>query len=171
MKNQKDFCMLIVDDDASILEFFKRLMGSQYDISVALDGSEALKLAKERKFNLIFLDIRLPGPSGVDILEELKKLNPDAIVVVMSGYSVEEEVKKAMEMGAQEFLPKPFEDIEKIMTIEEVAEYLHVHNLTVYKLANEGKIPFFKVGRQWRIKKQLLEKWVDQDAERRRSVA
>lgn len=171
-KQKKEFQILVVDDDLPILDFFKRLFGKRYSISVALDGKEAIRLVKERKFNLIFIDIRLPGPSGVDVLEEIKKLNPDAITIVMSGYSVEEEVKKAMQLGAQEFLPKPFEDIDKIMTIKEVAEYLNLHHLTVYRLAKEGKIPFFfRVGRQWRIKKQLLEKWVDQETERRRQNA
>ncbi len=166
MEERKEFQILVVDDDVPILDFFKRLFGKINSLSVALDGIEAIKLAKERKFNLIFIDVRLPGPSGVDVLQEIKKLNPDAIVIVMSGYSVQEEVRRAMQLGAQEFLPKPFDDIEKIMTIEEVAEYLHLHNLTVYRLAQTGKIPAFKVGGSWRIKKEVLKKWIDQEGRR-----
>lgn len=170
MEEQKEFQILVIDDDVPILDFFKRLFGKKYSISVALDGIEAIKLVKERKFNLIFIDVRLPGPSGVDVLEEIKNLNPDAIVVVMSGYSVQEEVRRAMQLGAQEFLPKPFDDIEKIMTIEEVARYLHLHNLTVYRLAQTGKIPAFKVGGRWRIKKEILKKWIDQAGRREKDA-
>ena len=56
--------------------------------------------------------------------------------------------------------PDPF------MTVDEVAEYLHLHPLTVRRLARDGEIPAFKVGRQWRIKRELLEKWItDQSAQ------
>ena len=47
-----------------------------------------------------------------------------------------------------------------IMTIDEVAEYLHLHPLTVRRLARDGEIPAFKVGRQWRIKRELLDRWI-----------
>ena len=47
-----------------------------------------------------------------------------------------------------------------IMTVDEVAEYLNLHPLTVPRLARDGEIPAFKMGRQWRIKRDLLEKWI-----------
>lgn len=53
-----------------------------------------------------------------------------------------------------------------IMTVDEVAEYLSLHPLTVRRLARDGEIPAFKVGRQWRIKRELLDKWIaDQSAQ------
>ena len=53
------------------------------------------------------------------------------------------------------------EDGDHIMTIEEVARYLSLHELTVRRLAREGEIPAFKVGRQWRVKKDLLDRWIE----------
>ena len=85
---------------------------------------------------------------------------------MMSGYSVEEEIKRALSMGAQDFIAKPFEDIDEIMTIEEVARYLSLHELTVRRLAREGEIPAFKIGRQWRVKKALLDRWIEREAMR-----
>jgi len=73
-----------------------------------------------------------------------------------------------MDMGAQDFI-KPFDDRDQIMTIEKVARYLSLHELTVRRLAREGEIPAFKVGRQWRIKKALLDRWIEQEVSRRRS--
>ncbi|MGC8827383.1 MAG: excisionase family DNA-binding protein, partial [Anaerolineae bacterium] len=90
----------------------------------------------------------------------------DSIVVMMSGYSVEEEIKRAMALGAQDFIAKPFEDIDEIMTIEEVARYLSLHELTVRRLARDGEIPAFKIGRQWRVKKALLDRWIEREAMR-----
>ena len=59
-------------------------------------------------------------------------------------------------------MPKP----DPIMTVDEVAEYLNLHPLTVRRLARDGEIPAFKVGRQWRIKRDLLDRWIaDQSAQ------
>jgi len=106
---------------------------------------------------------------GVETLEQLKKILPDAVVVMMSGYTVEEEIRRAMAMGAQDFISKPFRDPDQIMTIEQVARYLSLHELTVRRLAREGEIPAFKVGRQWRVKKALLDRWIEQEVSLRSS--
>ena len=59
-------------------------------------------------------------------------------------------------------MPQP----DPIMTVEEIAEYLSLHPLTVRRLARDGEIPAFKVGRQWRVKRALLDKWIaDQTAQ------
>jgi|GEM_PF-1249788 excisionase family DNA binding protein len=164
---QKSFKVLVVDDDQEIGYMFQRLLGGpQTSVTIARDGYEALEMIKAEPYNLIFLDVRLPGMDGVQTLEEIKKLRPDSIVVMMSGYSVEEEIKRAMALGAQDFIAKPFEDIDEIMTIEEVARYLSLHELTVRRLARDGEIPAFKIGRQWRVKKALLDRWIEREAMR-----
>lgn len=53
---------------------------------------------------------------------------------------------------------------EPIMTIEEVAAYLSLHPLTVRRLARDGEIPAFKVGRQWRVKRELFERWMEEQS-------
>ena len=55
------------------------------------------------------------------------------------------------------------EDGDHIMTIEEVARYLSLHELTVRRLARDGEIPAFKIGRQWRVKKDLLDRWIERE--------
>lgn len=57
-------------------------------------------------------------------------------------------------------------DFNLIMTIEEVARYLNLHELTVRRLAREGEIPAFKIGRQWRVKKDLLDHWIERETMR-----
>ena len=56
------------------------------------------------------------------------------------------------------------ETVNALMTVEEVAEYLQLHPLTVRRLARESKIPFFKLGRQWRAKKELLDQWIEEQS-------
>ena len=55
-----------------------------------------------------------------------------------------------------------FEEMADMLTIAEVATYLKLHELTVRRLAREGELPAFKVGRQWRIKRDLLESWIEE---------
>jgi excisionase family DNA binding protein len=162
---QKDFRILVVDDDPEVGRLFQRLLGGPQVVDLAKDGFEALERARQTGYGLVFLDVRLPGMNGVETLETLKDLQPNAIVVMMSGYSVEEEIKRAMDMGAQDFLQKPF-DTQEIMTIEEVARYLSLHELTVRRLAREGEIPAFKVGRQWRVKRHILDRWIERETSR-----
>ncbi len=168
-RGEKPFNVLVVDDEEEIGTLLRRLLGGSQQVTVVRDGHEALEKAQEKQFDLVFLDIRLPGMGGVETLEKLKQILPDAVVVMMSGYSVEEEIRRALEMGAQEFISKPFEDLDQIMTIEQVARYLSLHELTVRRLAREGEIPAFKVGRQWRVKKALLDRWIEKEATRHRS--
>lgn len=163
---QKSFKVLVVDDDQEIGYMFQRLLGGPQTVTIARDGYEALDMIQSEPYDLIFLDVRLPGMDGVRTLEEIKRIRPDSIVVMMSGYSVEEEIKRAMALGAQDFIAKPFEDIDEIMTIEEVARYLSLHELTVRRLARDGEIPAFKIGRQWRVKKALLDRWIEREAMR-----
>ncbi len=167
-KREKPFNVLVVDDEEEIGVLFQRLLGGSQKVTVARDGYEALEKAQEKPFDLIFLDVHLPGMDGVETLEKLKRILPDAVVVMMSGYSVEEEIRRAMDIGAQDFIAKPFEDPDQIMTIEQVARYLSLHELTVRRLAREGEIPAFKVGRQWRVKKALLDRWIEREATRHR---
>jgi len=165
---EKPFNVLVVDDEQEIGALFQRLLGERQQVTVARDGYEALEKAQEVPFGLVFLDVRLPGMDGVETLHKLKQILPDAVVVMMSGYSVEDQIRQAMEMGAQDFIPKPFDDYDQIMTIEQVARYLSLHELTVRRLAREGEIPAFKVGRQWRVKKALLDRWIEQEVNRQR---
>jgi excisionase family DNA binding protein len=162
-----NFRVLVVDDDPEVGALFKRILGSvSQTVTVVRDGHEALEKVRQDKYELVFLDVKLPGMDGVETLEKIKSITPDSIVVMMSGYSVEDEIKRALDMGAQDFISKPFEDVDQIMTIEEVARYLSLHELTVRRLAREGEIPAFKIGRQWRVKKNLLDRWIEREVMR-----
>lgn len=168
-EKKKDFNVLVVHDEAEVGVLFRRLLGGSQQVTLARDGHEALEKAREKQFDLVFLDTRLPGMDGVETLEKIKQILPDAVVVMMSGHSVEEDIRRAMEMGAQDFISRPSENADQIMTIEQVARYLSLHELTVRRLAREGEIPAFKVGRQWRVKKALLDRWIEREAARYRS--
>lgn len=166
-ENAREFNVLVVDDDEDVGYLFERLLGDPQEVTVATDGFDAIEKAKTRKFDLIFLDVRLPGIDGIETLKQLKEIAPDAIVIMMSGYEdAKAKIRQAFALGAQDFLEKPFRDVSEIMTIEQVARYLSLHELTVRRLARDGEIPAFKVGRQWRVKRELLDSWIEREAYR-----
>ena len=162
--NENEFRILVVDDDQNVGLLFERLLGGPQEVTRVTDGYAALERAQETDYDLIFVDVRLPGLDGVETLRQLKAISPDAIVIMMSGHEVSQEIKEAFELGAQDFIAKPFRDVLEIMTIEQVARYLSLHELTVRRLARDGEIPAFKVGRQWRVKRELLDRWIEREA-------
>jgi len=113
--------ILVVDDLKSIrLTLGKILEDEGYTIVLAEDGYQAIEAAKQTPFDLIFMDIKMPGINGVQTFREIKKINPEAAVIMMTAYSLEELVREALDEGAYAVVYKPF-DIEKIVSIIESA--------------------------------------------------
>lgn len=101
--------ILVVDDSAyyaSLLTAILRKKG--LDVDVAKDSDEAIQKYKEHRFGIIFLDVMLPGKSGIQTLEELKKIDPDVISIIVTSLKTHDDVKKAKEAGASGYIVKPF---------------------------------------------------------------
>jgi DNA-binding response OmpR family regulator len=102
--------MLVVDDERDIIQVlvdFLTIRG--HDVSAAQSGSQALTLAQNRKYDVIFLDIAMPGMDGNDTLRLLKRKSPGTIVIMISGISDEETAVKSLDLGAFDYIRKPFE--------------------------------------------------------------
>jgi len=113
--------VLVVDDLRSIrLTLGGILEDEGYNVVLAENGYQAIEMAKQTPFDLIFMDIKMPGINGVQTFREIKKINPEAVVIMMTAYSVEDLVREALEEGAYAVVYKPF-DIEKIVSIIESA--------------------------------------------------
>jgi DNA-binding response OmpR family regulator len=109
--NQK-LKILVVEDEpavATMMTFFLTRAG--YDVEVAFTGRSGLELAIEQKFDLITLDVDLPGINGFEIFRELKKrhISNRTPIIFLSGNSTEERQAKAFELGAADFIAKPFD--------------------------------------------------------------
>ncbi len=111
--------VLIVDDNKSLCRVLSYILNQKgYATTIASDGLEAIKLVEETSFDIILMDLRMPHMNGVEAFKEIKKLRPDAAVVMMTAYSVEELVQEALEEGAFGIVYKPL-DTEKIVTLIE----------------------------------------------------
>ncbi len=113
--------ILIVDDDVGMgktLSFVLERKG--YNVATAKDGPEAIAMVEERPFDMVFMDIKMPLMDGVETYKRMKKVRPEAVVVMMTAYAVEELVQEALQAGAYGIIYKPL-DIEKMIALTERA--------------------------------------------------
>lgn len=107
--------ILVVDDQFGDRETLKTILEDKgYRVATATDGAQAVRLVKERHYDIIFLDIKLPDMNGVETFEQVKKIDPKAVVIMMTGYTEEDLVKRAISKGAYTCIYKPF-NMEKII--------------------------------------------------------
>lgn len=100
---------LIVDDEAGVVEQVKELFEMRnYAVVTATSGERALELIKKENPNIVVLDIRMPGISGMDVLREIKKDYPKTSVIMLTGVEDESTRNMAMALGASGYLTKPY---------------------------------------------------------------
>lgn len=112
--------ILVCDDDASLRELVRAVLGSRYRFVEAADGVEALQLARELRPDLIVLDVMLPGLSGIEVLEAIRmdtELEELKVVVITAWSHAELEAQLA---GADRFVSKPFDPDDLSGAVEEL---------------------------------------------------
>ena len=112
--------ILVCDDDPSLRELVRAVLGPRYRFVEAADGDEALALAHEDRPDLIVLDVMLPGRSGIEVLEELRNdvdLTTIPVVVITAWSHAELDAQVA---GADRFVSKPFDPDELSSAVEEL---------------------------------------------------
>jgi len=111
-----------VDDDREIGTFFKRLLERKgYKVTVAFDGRQARAVVKASPFHGALVDLKLPDTDGLSLLQEIKSSQPWCEVLIMTGYSTTRTAVKAIQLGAYDYIEKPFEDIAQIEELIEKA--------------------------------------------------
>ena len=135
--------ILVVDDSASTLEIIQRnLMSQGYKVFVARGVSEALDILGESGLDLVITDLKMPKVSGFDLVRHVRENFKDTEVMVITGYPSIEGAVKAVKIGAEEFLPKPFTDEELVRAVERVLDKLRKHRCE--QTLQNGTIPSFK---------------------------
>ncbi|HEY1269645.1 MAG TPA: sigma-54 dependent transcriptional regulator [Candidatus Binatia bacterium] len=118
-----DETILVVDDDPDIREILKdRLESMHYRVLEAGDGVEGLEIIEKQSPRLVFLDIEMPGMDGLKVLEEIRRREIDATVVMITAYATIERAVRAMRDGAYDFIPKPFEPEHIALTVKKALE-------------------------------------------------
>jgi two-component system phosphate regulon sensor histidine kinase PhoR len=101
--------ILVIDDEERVREGCRKvLVRDGYEVTIAESGDVGLSLIEQQHYDLILLDLMMPSLSGFDVLAHVKKLHPDTVIIVISGYATVENSIEAMKQGAFDFIPKPF---------------------------------------------------------------
>lgn len=101
--------ILIIEDETRIASFVEKgLRANGYSTTVSHNGDEALGLVRSRKFNLLILDLGLPGTDGLDVLRELRRFDTDTPVVILTARDSITDTVIGLETGADDYLAKPF---------------------------------------------------------------
>jgi len=125
--SNKDYHILVVDDELSMRELLEYMLTrTGYKVSCAESGNQAISMLKQTHFDLLLCDIRLGDITGIDVLRAAKKQNPDAVVIMVSAYATTENAVEAMNEGAYDYVPKPFDNDELKQTI---AKALHLKTI------------------------------------------
>jgi two-component system, NtrC family, response regulator PilR len=137
MENQKAH-ILVVDDELSMRQFLELMLGrAGYEVACAENGRKALLLLASERFDLVLCDIRLGDISGLEVLRKAKSHYPETIVIMISAYATAENAVAAMNDGAYDYLPKPFNNDELKQTI---ARALTLRTLTEEKKSIDDEL-------------------------------
>jgi two-component system response regulator PilR (NtrC family) len=109
----------IIDDEPIIYEVLQDLLTSEgYEVEISTNGEEALEKYEAQDFDLTLLDLLMPGIDGIEVLNRLKKMNPFAVVIIITAYASIESAIKAMKMGAFDYIQKPFKHEELLLVVQ-----------------------------------------------------
>ncbi len=121
MRGTPKFQILIADDEQVQREMLEGFLSKQgYGVGTAADGRQALEKFKGGSFDLILTDYRMPGMDGIELLRELKRLNPEVMVVILTAFGTVGTAVAAMKEGAYDYLNKPIDLDELLLLIRRV---------------------------------------------------
>jgi two-component system phosphate regulon sensor histidine kinase PhoR len=119
--------VLIVDDEQDIREGSQRILSRMgFDVSLASRGDEGLDKLEETRAGIMLLDLKMPGMDGMDVLARVGEIDPDVLVIVITGYATVETAIQAMKQGAYDFIPKPFEPDQLRIIVNRAAEKIRL---------------------------------------------
>jgi two-component system response regulator GlrR len=115
--------ILVVDDDPSILKVIRmRLEAQGYRVTTAADAQEAVKLVSNDIFDVALVDLKLNGKNGIELMEDLRQMNPEMPVIILTAYGTIKSAVDAMKKGAYSYLTKPFDHEELLLQIQNCLE-------------------------------------------------
>jgi two-component system response regulator PilR (NtrC family) len=115
--------VLVVDDEEVIRDVLETLLAREgYEVASAPDAESAITLFDQEPFDVVLLDLMLPDRPGLEVLREIRRRDPDAVVVIVTAYSSIEGAIEAMREGAFHYIPKPFQNQEVVLTIRKGAD-------------------------------------------------
>ena len=114
----------IIDDEPVIHDVLSQLLTSEgYDVEISGSGEEALEKYTAQRFDLVLLDLLMPGMDGIEVLRAIKRIQPQAVVVIITAYASVESAIEAMKIGAFDYVQKPFKHEELLLIVARALEH------------------------------------------------
>ncbi len=112
--------VLMVDDEKEFVEPLAERLGMRdYDVTTSFSGEEAIEKIKAARFDVVVLDVSMPGMDGIDTLREIKRLRPIVEVILLTGHATVDSAIHGLKLGAYDYLKKPCETEDLIVKIEQ----------------------------------------------------
>jgi two-component system response regulator PilR (NtrC family) len=132
----------IIDDEPVIHDILTRLLTSEgYDVEISASGEEALEKYASQRFDLVLLDLLMPGMDGIEVLRAIKRIQPQAVVVILTAYASVESAIEAMKIGAFDYVQKPFKHEELLLIVARALEHKNLREENL-RLRDELKRKF-----------------------------
>ena len=110
--------VLVIDDDQIVLDSISQILTDEnYDVDVTLRGGEGRDRAIRKDYDIVLIDIRMPDIGGIKVLRDIRRKRPALPVVMITGYATARSAEMAMNLGAADFIEKPFEPEELLETV------------------------------------------------------
>jgi DNA-binding NtrC family response regulator len=114
----------VIDDEPIIHEVLSQLLTSEgYEVELSSSGEEALEKYDSETYDVILLDLLMPGLDGIEVLKSIKKIDPRAVIIIITAYASVESAIAAMKLGAYDYVQKPFKHEELLLTIKRALEH------------------------------------------------
>ena len=130
--------ILIVDDEIGARESLRMILKPIYQVYTAINGQEALECIQKEKIDLVTLDLNMPGLTGIDILREIKKIDADIEVIIITAYGTLPNVREVNRLGAASIISKPYNVSDVIAIVSKSFERRN-YNLEIKGLIGQIK--------------------------------
>jgi DNA-binding NtrC family response regulator len=139
--------ILIVDDEVDMLELLKRIIEDKtnYQVVITPDPLGVSRILEENAFDLVITDLRMPGQSGLELLETIRKKDEQIPIIILTAYGTIESAVEAMQKGAFSYITKPFKKEEILLTIDNAFNFQRLKNENIFlrkELEDKLKFPF-----------------------------
>ncbi len=125
--------ILVVDDESSHRQMINAVLTAEgYEIRDAVDGYEAVNAVDEKFYDVVLMDIRMPGPSGIETLQKIKNMSPGIPVIIMTAYASVSTAIEALKSGAYDYLTKPLDIEELKILVAKALQYQKLEQENIY---------------------------------------
>jgi DNA-binding NtrC family response regulator len=146
--------ILVVDDELGPRESLRMILRPLFEVKTASNGQEALQCLQQEKIDLITLDLKMPGLSGLDVLREIKKMNVEAAVIIITAYGTLTNAHEAIRYGAVDFISKPYNATDILSVVRRTVEQKK-YNLKVKSFLDTLQCPDGVEGKEAEIERLM----------------